>query len=99
MAGARITDPETSHDAAKSLRAEDLSETKQAILKILKYKDLNDDQIYQLFFQGAELGYWKHASVSGVRSRRAELVRDGLVSRKGKSETRFGRTCLIWGLA
>jgi len=99
MAGARITDPETSHEAAKSLTFEQLTETKRAILKILAHKDLNDDQIYQIYFQGAELGYWRHASVSGVRSRRAELVREGYLKRKGKSETRFGRTCLIWGLA
>ena len=99
MPGARITDPQTSHEAAQSLKAERLSETKRAILRILKYKDLTDDQIYQMFNQGVEHGYWNPASVSGVRSRRAELVKDGLLIRKGQSKTRFGRNCIIWGRA
>lgn len=99
MPGARITDPETSHEAAKSLKAENLSETKRAIVKILTYKNLTDDQIYQLFVQGADQGYWKPASISGVRSRRAELVKEGLLERKSQSKTPFGRACIVWGLA
>lgn len=97
MPHARATDPETSHLAAETVS--NLTETKQAILRILKTKPLNDDQIYQIFFQGAEHGYWKHASVSGVRSRRAELVREGLIKQVSRTETRFGRKCYVWGLA
>lgn len=97
MPTARTADLDTSHEAARSVK--NLSETKEAILRILRTKQLTDDQIYQIFFQGAEQGYWSHASMSGVRSRRAELVRDGLVKQVAKSETRFGRKCYVWGLA
>jgi len=39
------------------------------------------------------------ASPSGIRSRRAELVRAGQVIEDGESKTRAGNTCSVWRLA
>lgn len=97
MPVARMTDPETSHEAARSLKAEKLNETQNAIMQILDGNDLTDEEIAQRHFAGAEAGFWLHASESGLRSRRAELVQGGLVQKVGKSQTRFGRAALVWG--
>lgn len=95
---ARRTDPETSHEAAKSVSEESITETQRAIIKLLGTTPMNDDQLFQMYFQGAEQGYWKHASMSGVRSRRSELVKRGIVKNVGRTKTSFGRAAIIWGL-
>lgn len=97
-ATARKTDPATSHEAAKSITEEAITETQRAIIKLLGTKPMNDDQLFQMFHQGAENGYWNFASMSGVRSRRAELVKRGFVVSKGIEKTKFGRSCHVWGL-
>lgn len=99
MAHARNTDPETSHQAAKSVSVASVTDTQKAILKLLKLRAMNDEQIFDAFFQGAENGRWKHASMSGVRSRRSELERLGLVKDVGLTKTRFGRAAIVWGIA
>lgn len=96
---ARSTDPQTSHQAAESVLDVDVTETQRVILKLLKTRSMNDEQLFQIFFQGAEHGYWNHASMSGVRSRRSELTKRGLVKDCGRSKTKFGRASIIWGLA
>ena len=99
MAHARNTDPETSHQAAKSLSVASVTDTQRAILKLLKRRSMNDEQLFDAFFQGAENGSWKHASMSGVRSRRSELERLGWVKDVGITKTRFGRAAILWGVA
>lgn len=98
MPTARMSDPDTSHEAAKSIDPDSVTETQRAILKLLATSPMNDEQLFQMYFQGAEHGYWKHASVSGVRSRRSELVKGGLIEDKGRTKTKFGRAAVIWGL-
>lgn len=99
MARARTTDPKTSHEAAASVRPEQITKTQAAIVKLLGISDMSDDELFLRYFQGAENGLWPHASQPGVRSRRSELVKMGMVRAKGYGKTRFGRSCTIWGLA
>jgi len=97
-AKARKTDPATSHEAAASVTPEAMSETQKAIVNLLAIRDMTDDELFMRYFQGAELGHWQHASQSGVRSRRSELVKTGLVRAKGFSKTKFNRPTTIWGV-
>lgn len=98
MPNARHTDPSTSHEAARSLTAERLTETQRIILELLGNRQATDEEIQQLHYAGAEQGFWNHASPSGLRSRRAELVARGLVEEKNRDKTRFGRSTIVWGL-
>jgi hypothetical protein len=91
VAKARKTDPQTSHDAADSVN--NITETKRHILKMLRTPKC-DDQL---------IGMWKaskgspEASESGIRSRRAELVREGRVVDTGKRiQLASGRFAIIW---
>jgi hypothetical protein len=93
MPKARKTDPQTSHEAAKSVGM--VSETQLIILRLLG-KPMSDQQLVLAY---SKLMPFKAplASESGIRSRRAELVQLGLVEAKGESKTLFGRKCIVWG--
>jgi hypothetical protein len=44
--------------------------------------------------------YWDEGTDQGIRSRRGELVRKGLVADSGKrGTTRYGRSGVIWRVA
>lgn len=96
---ARRTDPETSHQAAASVR--DISKTHERILEVLdRYGPATDEEIYSYYFNLAQLFEWPPASPSGLRSRRAELVTLGKVYDTGnKGHTSAGRPTTIWELS
>ena len=98
MPHARLTDPETSHQAAGSLTAERLTETQRNILELLADYEMSDEEIGFRHYAIAETGRWHHASSSGLRSRRAELVQMGLVARHATTTTKFGRRTIVWKL-
>ena len=86
---ARRTDPQTSKDAAKSVRNQ--SVLQRAILALLGGGGMTDEEIY------CRLPGGMHVTPSGVRGRRAELVDAELVrdsDRRGR--TAAGRECVIW---
>jgi len=95
MARARRTDPKTSHDAAESVK--DVTLTQSFILKILAKKPRTDVELVELF------GKYKkapNASESGIRSRRAELVRQGLVRDTNiRDLLPSGRWAIVWGIS
>lgn len=64
------------------------------ILKILQMGPMTDEQLVERF-ASMDIA----ASPSGIRSRRAELVRAGKVVEDGESKTRAGNTCSVWRLA
>ena len=99
MPHARTTDPETSHKAAQSITPAKYTETQRAILTLLTEHPLTDEEINFRHFAGAKAGRWKYASDSGLRSRRRELVDQGLVVRGGMSQTKFGKATIVWRLA
>jgi hypothetical protein len=98
MPHARTTDPSTSHEAAASVK--NLSRTQSGILGILK-TPMTDEQLivrYQrMFLSLPEL--FPRASDSGIRSRRAELFKLGLVEPIGYSKTKSNRKTIIWSKA
>lgn len=91
MPAARTTDPQTSHDAAASVKK--LSETHRAILQELQTAQTDVDLVRAIQLRHG----FALASESGIRSRRAELVRDGYVEDTGKRERlESGRMAIVW---
>jgi len=94
MAYARRTDPETSHDAAQSVR--NLTETQNAILEMCT-KPITDHKLVVWYQSLASDGVVPHASESGIRSRRSELVDKGLIIDSGqRSLSPSGRKQILW---
>lgn len=94
MPHARHTDPQTSHDAAKSVR--NLSEAKQVILSQL-YTPKTDEELLEDYnlLMNLQGGNW--ISPSGLRSRRSELVSAGLVADSGeRKRLKSGRNAIVW---
>jgi hypothetical protein len=91
MPRARKTDPQTSHDAAESV--ERVTDTQLYILQALR-KPRTDVQLVEAY---GKLKRAPRASESGIRSRRAELVRKGLVVDAGiKQMLPSGRMAIVW---
>jgi len=93
MAKARMTDPQTSHEAAGSVK--NISLTQVAILGLLK-RPMADQELVQLYSSKARLKQAPMASESGIRSRRAELVALGLVGVAGFGRTASNRKTTLW---
>jgi hypothetical protein len=69
-------------------------------LKILRLYGPCIDEKIELMYRGfQERGEFPMRRPSGIRSRRAELVRMGFVVEGGTGKTAAGRACTIWGLA
>jgi hypothetical protein len=98
MAHARNTDPQTSHEAAESVKH--LTQTQMGILNILSValKPMSDEEIVERYQAKAKLGLMPMASVSGIRSRRNELAVLGKIAVKGYDKTWSGRRCSLWGV-
>lgn len=88
QAHARRTDRPTSIAAAASVR--NISETQEQILRILRALGPQTDEEIQSAFVG-------YCSPSGLRSRRAELVRLGKVRQNAREgRTAANRACAVW---
>lgn len=97
QAHARRSDPATSHQAAAGVT--NLGRTRDAILMILRsFGPANDEQIFKSYSVMFDRGFFiPRSSPSGLRSRRSELVRLGLVEDSGKTApTISGRLSTIW---
>lgn len=99
-ARARAGDPQTSHEAARSV--EDLNAKQAAVLEILtKYGRATDEILcytYQLNVD-SRATHWTvpEQSDSGIRTRRAELVAAGLVRATGEMRAMVsGRKAQVW---
>lgn len=93
-ARARKTDPQTSHAAAASVK--DISLTKHYILKCL-VRARTDVELIEAY---GKLKNAPRASESGIRSRRAELVREGYVVPTGlEVQLESGRYAKVWQVA
>lgn len=90
MPRARTTDRDTSHDAAASVIK--ISEKKKFILKTLRRPHTDESMIEA--YKRYKTAPW--SSESGLRSRRAELVADGLVVIVGETKSRANRRTYIW---
>jgi hypothetical protein len=97
MPYARLTDPQTSHDAADAV--ENVSATQSAILLILAFAKTDQDLV-DAYYSMAGAGLAPNASPSGIRSRRAELVKRGLVVDSGRRvKLASGRQAVLWQVA
>lgn len=100
VAHARRTDPETSHAAAQSVKAEQIRKSQACILETFRtFGPLSDVELVALYDELASARSWPLQSESGIRSRRAELVGRGLVVPVGKTKLVSGRKAIVWGLA
>ena len=90
---ARATDRLTSHEAAASVN--NITKTQQAILVLLR-KKMTDEELIQAYLVRSSLGKAPRASVSGIRSRRSELARLGLVKEVGFKKTESNRNATVW---
>src|SRR3954452_6198031 len=97
-AHARRTDPQTSHDAARSVK--NLGHDQARVLALIRDGGpMTDEDIWQqhVYRREAMPFTWKPMSVSGMRTRRGELVRLGLVEKHdAEGLTRTGRACIRW---
>lgn len=90
-ARARATDPQTSHDAAASVR---LRQTHVTVYQLLRQGACTDEQLIARARSHLTL---IQMSDSGIRSRRAELVRAGWARDTGqRGVTVAGRPTTIW---
>lgn len=96
IAYARITDPITSHEAAARVNEDKLTQTQSIIVKLLEVA-LNDEELVEAFQAYCQLkGLNRISSPSGIRSRRNELYRAGLIEPIGFGKTRMNRRAIIW---
>jgi hypothetical protein len=87
-------DPETSFAAARSIDDKKLSGTQKLVLWALKQGPAIDEELVGRVHQHTRI------SPQSIRSRRAELVRRGLVVDSGKRRlTQFQREAVVWRLA
>jgi len=85
---------ETSVAAKKSLKTKNIEEVRRNILMILKRKPMVDWDMIDAYKERKRA---PKASQSGLRSRRAELVKIGLVRDSGKrAQLRSGRYAIVW---
>lgn len=93
----RSTDPDTSHEAAESIRAE-RGGSRSAILGVLALIGPSTDTMLIDAYTGlAELGEVPHQSPSGIRTRRKELMLQGRVRDTGdRVQLISGRLSVVW---
>ena len=88
---ARRTDPGTSWAAAKSIPTDKLRVSQLAVLTTLRLGDSMTDQEIEENYPGPS------QSPSGLRTRRKELVDQGLVEDSGaRRRLRSGRQGIVW---
>ena len=94
-ARARSTDPDTSHEAARSIG--EMTGKRQAVLDIIRAIGRGTDEDFVDAYHATTA---PQQSASGIRTRRAELTLMGLVVDTGERKVRrSGRGAIVWGIA
>lgn len=94
---ARHTDPDTSHDAAASVKHIRISQ--RCVLAVLRtHSPLTDEELVTMYEDARRrFQVFPPQSPSGIRTRRAELVKQGLVEYTGtKRPLASGRMAQTW---
>jgi hypothetical protein len=99
MATARLTDPETSHEAASGVT--DVTRTQARIVALLKaYGPLTDGELFDRYLARVRIDDWKFQTEQSIRSRRSELVKQERVRFSGRfGQSPTGRRARVWELA
>ena len=90
----RWDNPSTSREAAESIGLEKISQMQERIIQVFTFNggEMPDEKLVELYHS-----YWDEGTDQGIRSRRGELVRKGLIFDSGRrGTTRYGRSCVIW---
>ena len=93
---ARRTDPETSHAAARSVRPTQRQSQDEVLYVLKQHAPCTDEVLVIRYFQHAHDGDVSPQSASGIRTRRKELERLGLVRAVGKATLKSGRQAIRW---
>jgi hypothetical protein len=98
-AHARSTDPGTSHAAARSLSADTLRKTQQAVYACFsEFGSMHHEALLDNYGEHRESREWPPQSISGLRTRTAELVDAGLLVDTGRTiRLDSGRLSIVWG--
>lgn len=98
---ARRTDPETSHEAAQSIRSDKLRRSQEAVLALFRAQGaMTDVELVEFYAKRAEFGRVVPQSDSGIRTRRSELVTAGKVIDSGERvKLPSGRRAIVWKAA
>lgn len=98
MPVARRTDPQTSHDAARSVGQ--LTRKQLHVLDILKtYGPMTDEELGLAYRRAAREHKVEPQSDSGIRTRRSELQKLALVEGVRITVNSTGRRVTVWGEA
>lgn len=93
--GSVVRDPDTSVSAARSVSPETITATQRGILNALRIarRPMSDEEIIESLS-------WMKASESGIRSRRAELLRAGRIEVSDElGVTKHSRACRRYRIA
>lgn len=93
---ARHTDPAESHAAAASV--EDVTAKQKAVLALIEEQGpLSDHRLVELYASSYYRRGWPQQSESGLRTRRNELFRRGLIAKDSrKALLPSGRQAALW---
>ena len=95
VARARNTDPQTSHDAAESVKR--IEEQRRAIFALLDGTPMCDERLIKLYEAVWKYEGYPAPTPSGIRTRRHELVQRGLVEATGlKERMKTGGWGIVW---
>ena len=96
---ARVSDPSTSHDAARSALPGQFS-AQVGVLHVLRTNGpMTDAALVDVYRRYARAGIVRPQSESGIRSRRAELVANGQVLAHSRVRLPSGRHATRWECA
>jgi hypothetical protein len=99
-AHARRGDPVTSHEAAASIKSEEIRRSQQAVLQCFRWHGpMHDVALVKHYMADAGTGSadFPKQSESGIRTRRSELVTKGVLEDSGqKAVLPSGRRAIIW---
>lgn len=97
VAHARSTDPNTSHAAARSVKPEIMRVLHRVQLMLLAIEPDTHNGLWGKYLAHADDNGWPLVSMSGFRTRVAELVAAGLVEDSGRRAVLpTGRRSTIW---
>ncbi len=104
LAYARTSDPDTSHEAAASLSSERIRQSQEAVLSLFRHaaEPMDDKTLVRLYqtMSAARPDLYLPQADSGIRTRRNELVKKGLIIFTGE-RVKVGDKChaKVWKLA
>ena len=96
---ARNTDPTTSHEAAASVTR--VTDKRTACLNAIReLGPCTDEELAIHYARGVAEDRWPRQSQSGLRTRRSELTREGVLRDSGiRALTDSGRRSILWEIA